>query len=136
MVEFCDGAVLAQMANPDMRMCIQYALSYPERVAGSVKPMNFSDFLCLTFEKPDESVFKPLALAKFVLQQGGILPAVLNGVNDEAVALFLDHKISFLDIGDLAEKIVRETVNLEHPTVFDILRAGEQAKERVHAIID
>lgn len=131
MVEFTDGAVIAQLATPDMRMCIQYAVSYPFRLPGKVKPMDFTNPFALTFDSPDPVTFKPLALAKFVLNQGGVLPAVLNGVNDEAVKLFLEKKIGFLDIGDLADEIVRSYKNINSPTPKQILQAEREAGQRV-----
>lgn len=131
MVEFTDGAVIAQLAVPDMRMCIQYAVSYPERLPGKVKPMDFTVPFGLTFDPPDPVTFKPLALAKFVLNRGGVLPAVLNGVNDEAVKLFLEKKIGFLDIGDLADEIVRSYENIDSPTPEQILQAEREAGQRV-----
>lgn len=131
MVEFADGAVIAQLATPDMRMCIQYAVSYPERLPGRVKPMDFTTSFGLTFDPPDPVTFKPLALAKYVLSQGGVLPAVLNGVNDEAVKLFLEKKIGFLDIGDFADEIVRTYENILSPTPDQILEAEREAGKRV-----
>ena len=87
--------------------------------------------MTLTFDRPDYETFKPLSLAEYVLERGGILPAVLNGANDALVKLFLDGKISFLAIGDAAEKIVKTTDNIKDPTLEQIVKAGEEAKTRV-----
>lgn len=126
MVEYKDGAVIAQMAMPDMRMCIQYALSYPDRFIGSTSKMDFTKAFSLTFDSPDYETFKPLALSRYVMSQGGVLPAVLNGVNDEAVALFLSGKICFLDIGDVAESIVHSYKNRPANTIDDVLSAQKE----------
>jgi len=127
MVEYVDGAVIAQLSPPDMRMCIQYALSYPKRLEGCNPKCDFSKISKLTFHEPDRDTFKPLALAPFALEQGGVIPAVLNGVNDAAVKLFLDRKIKFTDIMDLSEEILHNYKNVEDPTVDDIVEAGKNA---------
>ena len=131
MVEYVDGAVIAQLAMPDMRMCIQYALSYPDRFCSVTPKMDFSKAISLTFDKPDYETFKPLSLARYVMNEGGVLPALLNGVNDEAVRLFLDRKISFLDIGDLAYEIVHNFKNRPANSVEDIVDAGKIGRELV-----
>ncbi len=129
MVEFADGAVIAQMAMPDMRMCIQYALSYPDRIEGATPKMDFSKAFALTFDSPDYETFKPLSLARFVMNEGGVLPALLNGVNDEATKLFLEGKISFLDIGDVADSIVRSYKNRPIGGIHDVVAVGQIGRE-------
>lgn len=129
MVEFADGAVIAQMAMPDMRMCIQYALSYPDRIEGATPKMDFSKAFSLTFDSPDYETFKPLSLARFVMNEGGVLPALLNGVNDEATKLFLEGKISFLDIGDVADSIVRSYKNRPIGGIDDVVTVGQIGRE-------
>lgn len=129
MVEFADGAVIAQMAMPDMRMCIQYALSYPDRIEGATPKMDFSKAFSLTFDRPDYETFKPLSLARFVMNEGGVLPALLNGVNDEATKLFLEGKISFLDIGDVADSIVRSYKNRPIGGIDDVVTVGQIGRE-------
>lgn len=129
MVEYKDGAVVAQMAMPDMRMCIQYALSYPDRFVGSTPKMDFTKAFSLTFDRPDYETFKPLALSRYVMSRGGVLPAVLNGVNDEAVALFLGGKIDFLDIADVAESVVHSFKNRPAKTIEDIVAAQKEGAE-------
>ena len=131
MVEFIDGAIIAQLAVPDMRMCIQYALTWPERMPGQTPSLNFAKGLDLTFDRPDQETFKPLMLASYVMEKGGIIPAALNGANDVAVQLFLDGKISFLDIADFAEQIVKSTQNVTDPSLEDIVEAGRIAGQRV-----
>ncbi len=101
MVEFSDTSMLAQMGHPDMRHCIQFALTYPKRCSGLCKPMDFSASFHLTFEPVDEKTFSLLPLARQAVKRGGTAPAVMNAANEAAVALFLDEKISFTDIFDL-----------------------------------
>ncbi len=134
MVEYADGAVIAQLATPDMRMCIQYALTYPDRLPGSVTPMDFATPFGLSFYPPDYDTFKPLRLAKYALEQGGVIPAVLNGVNDAAVELFLNGKISFLAIGDLADEIVRGYKNIANPSLEQIVAAGIDGGHRLRQV--
>lgn len=129
MVEFADGAVIAQMAMPDMRMCIQYALSYPDRLCGATPKMDFSKAFSLSFDRPDYETFKPLSLARFVMNEGGVLPALLNGVNDETTGLFLEGKISFLDIGDVADSIVRSYKNRPIGGIDDVVTVGRIGRE-------
>ncbi len=131
LVEYVDGALIAQMSLPDMRMCIQYAVSYPFRVEGRLKKTSLADIGRLTFYKPDTDTFKALTLAPYALSKGGVIPAVLNGANEEAVALFLDRKIGFYDITELVEKTVKEYQNIVNPTLEDILQAGENARRIV-----
>ena len=127
MVEYVDGAVIAQLSPPDMRMCIQYALSYPERLEGCNARADFTKIGKLTFFEPDRETFKPLSLAPYALSMGGVIPAVLNGVNDAAVKLFLDKKIKFTDIMDLADNIVHNYKNVNDPDIDDIINAGKNA---------
>ena len=101
MVEFSDTSILAQMGHPDMRHCIQFALTYPNRQESLCKPMDFSTSFQLTFEPVDEKTFSLLPLARNAVKRGGTAPAVMNAANEAAVALFLDGKISFTDIFDL-----------------------------------
>lgn len=134
MVEYVDGAVIAQLSPPDMRMCIQYALSYPGRLAGCNQRADFSKISKLTFHSPDIDTFKPLALAPYALSQGGIIPAVLNGTNDAAVKMFLDRKIKFTDIMDLSEEIVHNYKNIKNPGIDDIVSAGKNAYALAHKL--
>ncbi|HBE14489.1 MAG TPA: 1-deoxy-D-xylulose-5-phosphate reductoisomerase [Clostridiales bacterium] len=101
MVEFTDASVLAQLGHPDMRHCIQFALTYPERCESLCKPMDFTDSFSLTFQPVDENTFSLLPLARHAVKRGGTAPAVMNAANEAAVALFLENKLSFTDIFDL-----------------------------------
>lgn len=98
MVEYQDGSIIAQLASTDMKLPIQYALNYPKRKDSVIKRLNFYELGSLTFEKPDMDVFKPLKLAYDAGKMGGYFPAILNSANEEAVALFINNKVSFIQI--------------------------------------
>lgn len=101
-VEFADHAVIAQMGVPDMRIPIQYALTWPRRAPSSVRPLDWFSLGALTFERPDETLFPALGLCRAAIRRGGLAPAALSGANEAAVELFLKGKIAFLDIAALA----------------------------------
>ncbi len=127
-VEYEDGAVIAQMGEPDMRVPIQYALTYPRRLKNSFPKIDFFARNTLTFEKPDRETFRCLALAYQALETGGTLPAVLNGANEVAVARFLKGEISFLQIPLLIENVMDAyTVKYEY-TLEDLLEADAWAR--------
>ncbi len=104
MVEYIDNAVIAQMGAPDMRSCIQYALTYPERIEGCADALDFTKLGALTFAQPDEKTFPLLALARHTLSLGGSYGSALNGANEVAVALFLEGKINLTRLFDLVER--------------------------------
>ena len=131
MVEYIDNAVLAQMGVPDMRTCIQYALTYPDRLEGLQKKLDLASVGSLTFAKPDKETFFLLDLAYKSMKLGGIIPAVLNGANEEAVNLFLDHKISFTDIMDMVKEVVMGYKNIKEPTIEDIERTDTDARMKI-----
>lgn len=131
MVEYTDGAIIAQMSLPDMRLCIRYALSYPSRVRGNCAHTDLAKIGKLTFFEPDRETFSALDLAGYALGRGGVIPAVLNGANEQAVELFLDKKISFTDITDLVSETVHNYSNIQDPTLDQITEAGEKAKREV-----
>ena len=106
MVEFVDSSILAQMGNPDMKHCIAFALTYPERQPSLCHPLDFTKSFSLTFDKPDEDTFTLLPLARRAVTLGGNAPAIMNSANEEAVALFLEEKIRFTDIFTLVEEAV------------------------------
>lgn len=120
-VEWKDGAVIAQLGTPDMRLPIQYALYYPKRRTLSGKRLNFTELGTLTFEDADTDTFRGLALAYEALRRGGNAPAVFNAANEKAVAMFLDEKISFLTIPKIIEECMEESVFLENPDIEQIL---------------
>ncbi len=135
MVEFEDGAILAQLGSADMRMPIQYALTWPERVAGPAKPLDMLSCPPLTFQRPDLETFRCLGLALECAERGGTATAILNGANEAAVALFLEGKISFLDIPNLVEGALKQTAVVEHPAFDDILEADQTARQAVWSAI-
>lgn len=108
MVEYKDGAIIAELGSADMRLPIQYALNYTERKKEVAKSIDFYEISKLTFEKPDMDTFKCLKIAFEVGKKGGLLPTVLNGANEVAVQLFLDRKIRFLEIAEIIEKTIKE----------------------------
>ena len=120
-VEYQDGAVIAQLGTPDMRLPIQYALYYPERRSLSGACLDLFELGQLTFEEPDMENFRGLALAYQAMERGGNLPAVYNAANEKAVALFLDRKIGYLKIMEIIEACMDETVYIEEPDLDGIL---------------
>ena len=127
-VEYEDGAIIAQMGEPDMRIPIQYALTYPKRVKNSFPRVDFVKRSNLTFEKPDMETFQCLSLAYRALKTGGTLPAVLNGANEVAVARFLKGELTFLQIPALIERTMDAyTVKYEY-TLDDLLEADAWAR--------
>ena len=134
-VEFIDHSTIAQLGLPDMRIPIQFALFYPNRMENSYKSLSLSDIGNLTFEKPDLSTFKCLSLAFEALRAGGTMPAVLNASNEACVKLFLDKKISFLDIGNINEKVMLSHNPAEIDSIETILQAEEFAKQMVIRVI-
>ncbi len=131
MVELVDGAIMAQMGAPDMRLPIQLALTYPQRTVCPVEGLDLTRCGTLTFFQPDMESFPCLELAYRCAKMGGTACAVMNGANEEAVALFLADKIGFYDIFDLVNKAVENVPFMEHPTLHDILEADRLARECV-----
>jgi len=130
LVEFMDNAVVAQLGVPDMRICIQYALTYPERTTSPAESLNLFGKE-LTFMKPDEDTFPLLPLARNSILRGGNIPAVMNGANEEAVALFLDGKIGFTKLFDLVIEATEKVDYIKEPTLDDILSSDLSAREYV-----
>ena len=130
-VQFSDGAVMAQLGTPDMRLPIQYALTYPNREGLSGKKLDLFEIRALTFEEPDPLVFKGLKLAIDVGRAGGNLPTAFNAADEEAVKLFLERKIGFLEIADIIERAIDETEFISSPTLSEIEETGEATKERI-----
>ena len=131
MVEFRDGAVMAQMGSPDMRLPIQLAMTYPKRVSCPVEPLDLLRCGSLTFAQPDLDAFPCLALARACAKKGGTACAVMNGANEEAVALYLEDKIGFYDIYDLVSLAVNTVPLIANPTLEQILGADQQARDVV-----
>lgn len=131
LVEYCDNAMLAQMGAPDMRLPIQYALTYPKRVAGPSASLDLWNCGPLTFGAPDLETFPCLTLALEAAKRGGTAGAILSGANEAAVALFLEGKIRFLDIADRVERALAQVKAVQEPSMQDILDADKAARETV-----
>ena len=131
LVEFVDGAVMAQLGSPDMRLPIQLALTYPERTVCPVEPLDLVACGSLNFYKPDLEAFPCLKLAMDCAKKGGTACPVMNGANEEAVAMYLHDKIGFYDIYELVSKAVEEVPFVENPTLEQILRSDALARESV-----
>ena len=134
MVEFTDGAVMAQLGTPDMRLPIQLALTYPQRIPCPVEPLNLLTCGPLTFSKPDMENFPCLALAYECAKKGGTACPAMNGANEEAVAMFLRDEIGFYDIYGLVSQAVEAVPFLKTPTLEEILEADRLARAAVRAL--
>ena len=131
LVEYCDNAVIAQLGTPDMRLPIQYALTWPRRVEGPATPLDLCTCGPLTFAQPDLDTFQCLALALKAARAGGTAGAILNGANEAAVSLFLDGRIGFLDIARRVERAMDRVPVIQDPTMTQILEADQAAREAV-----
>ena len=133
LVEYCDNAMIAQLGTPDMRLPIQYALTYPNRTLAVAEPLDLLKCGSLTFAPPDEENFPCLALAKEAARTGGTATAVLNGANEEAVGLFLEGKLGFMDIPRLVERALATVPVTQNPTLEDVLEADRAGRSLVHS---
>ncbi len=133
MVEFEDYAILGQMGVPDMKIPIQYALTYPERQPCATKRLDLFQYKTLTFAEPDMETFPCLKSALLSIKKGGLYPTLLNSANEELVQLFLDGRISFLKIGDTIAKLLETPLN-GAVTVESILETEKQARQLVHSM--
>ena len=131
LVMYDDNSVIAQLGVPDMRIPIQYAITYPNRFESPVKELDLAEVATMTFAKPDEETFKCMACCKKALKIGKTAPAIVNGANEAANQLFRDNKISFLEIGDLVEKSLENVPIVEPKTLEDVLNADKLAREFV-----
>ena len=134
-VEYEDGAVIAQLGTPDMRLPIQYALYYPERRNLSGKRLNLFELGNLTFEEPDTKTFKGLALAYEAMKRGGNIPTVYNAANEKAVSLFLDRKISYLQITELIEASMNHIPFIDNPDLDAILQTEADTYEFIERFL-
>lgn len=125
MVEFQDGAVMAQLGTPDMKLPIQYALYYPERRFLAGERLDFWKLTEITFEKPDMENFRGLALAYEAMRQGGSVPTVFNAANERAVSDFLNGRLSFLGIAERIENAMQKHTRIDNPTVEEILETEQ-----------
>ncbi len=135
MVQFEDGSIKAQMGLPDMRLPIQFALSYPERLHADFPRFNFTDYPSLTFEQPDIKTFRNLGLAFEALQKAGNMPCILNAANEIAVAAFLKEKIRFLQISDVVEACMAKVNYIRNPSYEDYVITDQQTRIKALEII-
>lgn len=131
MVEYDDGSVIAQLGSPDMRIPIQFALTYPERFGNSFPRLNLLEIGSLTFERPDFNAFPCLRLAFDALKCAGSMPAVLNAANEMAVSMFLNEKIAFVDIPEIIESVMKRHVVNIRPTLDDIIEVDRWARQEI-----
>ncbi|MFA5417021.1 MAG: 1-deoxy-D-xylulose-5-phosphate reductoisomerase [Bacteroidales bacterium] len=135
MVTFSDGSTKAQLSQPDMRLPIQYAMTFPKRMPSLVEPLNLATVRSLTFEAPDVKKFRNLALAFEALQTGGSLPCVLNASNEMAVQAFLEQKIGFLNIPEIVEESMLSHELIAHPSIGDYVEIDRKARLRAREIV-
>ncbi len=128
LVEYCDGAVVAQLAVPDMRAPIAYALAYPERITSGIPTLNLATAGQLTFTLPDENTFPCLRIARAANAQGGSAPAILNAANEVAVAAFLERQITFVQIPQLIEQVLSQMPSCSQYTLDEILQIDAEAR--------
>ena len=128
LVQFSDSSVKAQMGLPDMKLPIQYALSFPKRIDNEFKRLDFKEFSKLTFEQPDYKTFRNLALAKDAMYKGGNAPCVLNAANEVVVNAFLQNKVGFLEMSEMIEKTLERVAYIETPTLEDYEASDKEAR--------
>ena len=141
-VEFVDGSIIAQLSSPDMKLPIQYALTYPKRYPSSIKPLDFEKIKKLEFMKPDFNKFPCLRLAYEAAEAGGTMPCVLNSANEVAVQSFLAHEIKLTQISELIEEVMKKHVGatallrfIKSPSLSEIEQAEEWAQQETKNII-
>ncbi len=135
LVEWKDGAVLAQLGVPDMKIPIQYALTFPKRVNFVSEPLDLTKVSQMTFLPPDRETFGCLATCEQAINMGGLYPAAVNGANEEAVKLFLNDKIDFLDIAELSRQMLRESFEKTYTSAAEIFEADRKARKLVREMI-
>lgn len=134
MVQFNDCSIMAQLSNPDMRMPIQYALSYPERLSLNTEPVDFFKLSELSFEKPNTEIFKNLQLCYDAIKEGGNMPCILNAANEIAVELFLQNKIGFLQMSSIVEQTMLKSVFIPAPTLDDYKQTDTESRIIAHEV--
>jgi 1-deoxy-D-xylulose-5-phosphate reductoisomerase len=134
MVEFIDGSIKAQLGFPDMRIPIQFALTYPRRIDADWSKLDFNKISTLTFSSPDEEKFPSISLAYKSLEMGGTAPAVLNAANETAVNLFLNRRIRFTDISEVVKRAINEHNLVKEPTLENLLEADKWTRNYVNNI--
>lgn len=135
MVQFEDGSIKAQMGLPDMRLPIQYALAYPERIKNNFKRFDFLNYPNLTFEKPDVATFRNLALAYEALNKAGNMPCIINAANEVAVAGFLNGEVGFLHMSDVIEACMQKITFMPKPQLADYLNTDKETRILAQSLI-
>lgn len=135
LVQFEDGSIKAQLGPADMRLPIQYALTYPSRAGNNFKRFNFVDFPSLTFEQPDTDTFRNLALAYRAMELGGNVPCILNAANEEVVAAFLKGGVGFLQMSDIIEETMATVGHIAKPSLDDYLRTDQESRAIAKALV-
>jgi 1-deoxy-D-xylulose-5-phosphate reductoisomerase len=135
MVQFEDGSIKAQMGLPDMKLPIQYALAFPQRIGNDFPRYDFKKINTLSFEEPDLKTFRNLALAMEALNKGGNLPCIMNAANEIAVWAFLKNRIGFLDMTDVIEKTMNYVSFIEQPTIEEYLESDAEARSYIASLI-
>ena len=128
LVQFEDGSIKAQLGLPDMKLPIQYALAYPERLRNSFPRFDFTRYPAFTFEQPDTETFRNLALAIDAMRKGGNMACIVNAANEVAVAAFLEDRIGFLEMSDLIERCMRQVSFIAHPTLEDYVKTDVETR--------
>jgi 1-deoxy-D-xylulose-5-phosphate reductoisomerase len=135
LVQFEDSSVKAQLGLPDMRLPIQFALSYPQRLKSDFPRFDFTQYPALTFEKPDKETFRNLALAFAALERGGNMPCVLNAANEVAVAEFLENRVGFLEMSDIVEQCLMKSAYIREPRLEDYVETDKLTRIRAKELI-
>ncbi len=128
MVQFEDGSIKAQMGLPDMKLPIQFAMAYPERIKSDFPRFNFLDYPNLTFEQPDTTTFRNLSLAYEAMHQGGNVPCILNAANEVVVDAFLKEKIGFLEMSDIVEQSIQKVSKVDKPSLEDYISTDKETR--------
>ena len=133
--QFEDGSMKAQMGLPDMRVPIQFAMTYPERLKADYPRFDFLDYPQLTFEKPDTKTFRNLELAFLVAKEGGNQPCILNAANEIAVQAFLEDKVGFLEISDVIEQCLEKVSYIRNPEIDDFIQTDKETRAKALELI-
>ncbi len=136
LVQFEDGSIKAQLGLPDMKLPIQYALGYPNRLKSDFPRFNFLDYPQLTFEQPDLDTFRNLALAFAAMEQGGNMPCILNAANEVAVSAFLRDEVGFLQMSDIIESCMAKVAYIANPSLEDYVNTDKEAREKAAELIN
>jgi len=135
LVQFTDGSIKAQLGLPDMKLPIQYALGYPERIANTFKRFNFVDYPTLNFEQADTNTFRNLGLAYAAIARGGNVPCILNAANEVVVAAFLAKRIGFLQMSDVIATCLDKIAYIQSPTLNDYLQTDTEARQLAEFLV-